>query len=261
LAVWDPQQYDVYADERSRPFHELLARVPAKRPKRVVDLGCGNGALTATLAERWPEATVLGIDSSAEMLAAAEVRALPGRLSFRRDTIEDWRPAWPVDVLVSNAALHWVPDHPALLGRWVADMAPGGWLAFQVPGNFDSPTHLLLAELRRSSRWAQRLADLPDRGPGVRPPADYLALLSAAGCRVDAWETTYLHVLTGPDPVLDWVRGTALRPVLARLADDPAAVRAFEQEYGARLRTAYPGTPHGTVLPFRRVFVVAHRPG
>lgn len=258
--MWDPQQYDVYADERSRPFHELLARVPAKRPKGVVDLGCGNGALTAALAERWPEATVLGVDSSPDMLAAAAGRGLPGRLSYQCDTIEGWRPERPVDVLVSNAALHWVPEHPTLLGRWVAELAPGGWLAFQVPGNFDAPTHLVLAELRRSSRWAARLGGLPDRGPSVLSPADYFALLSAAGCRVDAWETTYLHVLAGADAVLEWVRGTALRPVLARLADDPGAVGDFEQEYGARLRTAYPGTPYGTVLPFRRIFVVAHCP-
>jgi len=258
--VWDPAQYDVYADERSRPFVDLLARVPAKRPRRVVDVGCGNGALTATLAERWPEAAVLGIDSSPEMLADAAGRALPDRLSFQRGTIEEWRPEHPVDVLVSNAALHWVPEHPALLPRWVDWLAPGGWLAFQLPGNFQSPSHLILAELCHSPRWRPLLGDLPDRGPGALEPGDYLDLLSGAGCMVDAWETTYLHVLVSADPVLEWVRGTALRPVLTRLRSDPAAAHDFESEYGARLRAAYPSRPYGTVLPFRRIFVVAHRP-
>lgn len=254
--MWDPGQYDVYADQRSRPFHELLARVPAKRPRRVVDLGCGNGALTATLLERWPEASVLGVDSSPEMLADAAGREVPGRLAFRPGTIEGWQPDGPLDVLISNAALQWVPGHGELLGRFVEWLAPGGWFAFQVPGNFDFPSHTILAELRRSPRWHSRLAGVAERAGAVLEPADYLGRLAALGCRVDAWETTYLHVLDGPDPVLDWVRGSALRPVLAALG--PAAGE-FEQEYAARLRAAYPPGPYGTVFPFRRLFAVAHR--
>jgi trans-aconitate 2-methyltransferase len=257
--MWDPQQYDVYADERSRPFHDLLARVPARQPRRIVDLGCGTGALTATLAERWPEASVLGIDSSAEMLAEAAARELPGRLEFRLGTIEGWQPECPVDLLVSNAALHWAPGHGQLLGRLLSGLAAGGWLAFQVPGNFRSLPHATLAELCRSPRWRGRLGWVPDRAAAILEPAEYLDRLSAAGCQVDVWETTYLHVLSGDDPVLRWMRGTALRPVLAALAGDPAAAE-FEQEYGARLRAAYPSRPYGTVLPFRRVFVVARRP-
>ena len=257
--MWDPARYEVYADERSRPFIELLARVPAEAPGTVVDLGCGSGVLTARLADRWPSAAVTGVDSSAEMLAEAARLARPGRLEFRREAIEDWRPDRPVDVLVSNAALHWVPDHSALLGRLVDAVAPGGWLAFQVPGNFGSPTHAILGELRSSQRWRSRLGGLADRGPGVLEPADYLDRLVSLGCAVDAWETTYLHVLHGDDPVLEWVRGTALRPVLAALASDPGAGAEFEREYGARLRAAYPATEHGTVLPFRRVFVVTRR--
>ena len=246
-----PVLYGRYADERSRPFHELVARVRSADPARVVDLGCGDGALTATLAARWPGASVLGVDSSAEMLASAP--AGPG-LQFEAGTIEDWQPEGPVDVLVSNAALQWVPRHWEHLPRLVGSLAPGGWLAVQVPGNGDAPTYALLTALRNSPRWKDRLG-AAGRWPDVPDPADYVRLLAGLGCRVDAWETTYAHVLTGPDPVLSWVRGTALRPVLDRL---PAAEAAeFQAEYAPLLREAYPEQPFGTVLPFRRVFVVA----
>ncbi|MEN3359501.1 MAG: trans-aconitate 2-methyltransferase [Mycobacteriales bacterium] len=255
--MWDPQQYDVYADERSRPFYELLARVPVQRPRQVVDLGCGNGALTAALAERWPEAAVLGVDSSAEMLAEAAGRELPGRLAFQLGGIESWQPSSALNLLISNAALQWVPGHGDMLGRLLAWLVPGGFLAFQVPGNFGFPSHTILADLCRSPRWSGRLGALAGRGAAVLEPAGYLSRLAALGCEVDAWETTYLHVLAGTDPVLGWVRGSALRPVLAALGADAAE---FEREYGARLRDAYPARPYGTVFPFRRLFVVARRP-
>jgi trans-aconitate 2-methyltransferase len=256
--MWDPVQYGRYADERGRPFHELVARVAADRPGFVVDLGCGDGSLTATLAERWPAATVLGVDSSEAMLADSAERATP-RLTFAAGRIEDWRPDRPVDVLVTNAALHWVPGHRSQLPRLVEMLAPGGWLAVQMPGNADAPSHRLLTDLRRSPRWKDRLDPGPGRWPDVAEPADYARQLLGLGCRVDAWETTYLHVLAGPDPVLDWVRGSGLRPVLAQLGTADAA--AFEADYGAALRSAYLAGPYGTVLPFRRVFFVAQRAG
>jgi trans-aconitate 2-methyltransferase len=256
--MWDPAQYGRYADERGRPFHELVARVPADRPGFVVDLGCGDGSLTAVLAERWPEATVLGVDSSEAMLADAAARATP-RLTFTAGRIEDWRPDRPVDVLVSNAALHWVPDHRSHLPRLVEMLASGGWLAIQLPGNGDAPSHRLLTDLRRSPRWKDLLDAGLERWPDVAEPADYARQLVGLGCRVDAWETTYVHVLTGPDPVLDWTRGTALRPVLAQLTAADAA--DFEAAYGAALRSAYPADSYGTVVPFRRVFFVAQRAG
>jgi trans-aconitate 2-methyltransferase len=253
--AWDPRQYGGYADERSRPFHELLARVRATAPEYVVDLGCGDGGLTATLADRWPGATVVGVDSSAEMLAAGPGG---GRVELRHGRIEDWTPDRPVDVLVSNAALHWVPGHADLLPRFVSALSPGGELAFQVPGNFGAPSHVLLDELRHAPRWRDRLGPAADDvAPAVHEPARYLDLLARLGCAVDAWQTTYLHVLHGDDPVLGWVRGTALRPVLAALPPDDAA--RFEAEYGALLRQAYPPTQDGTVLEFRRIFVVATR--
>ncbi|RBY84210.1 methyltransferase domain-containing protein [Blastococcus sp. TF02A-26] len=254
--AWDPVQYLRFGDERARPFVDLLARVGSVDPGVVVDLGCGEGALTAGLAQRWPRARVTGIDSSAEMLAAAAVHAVPGRVDFVAGDVREWRPAGPVDVLVTNAVLHWVPGHEELLGRWAQQLAPGGWLALQVPGNHAAPTHRLLAELCTDERLA-------GAAPPPRPvldPAGYLAVLEAAGLRAEAWETTYLHVLSGPDPALGWVRSTVLRPVLARLDDGEAA--ELTAAYAAALRLAYPPRADGTtVLPFRRVFAVGRRDG
>jgi trans-aconitate 2-methyltransferase len=250
--MWDPEQYARYGGERSRPFFELTGRIGATDPGYVVDLGCGDGELTATLAKRWPAAQVLGLDSSAQMLTGA---APTDRLAFTLADIATWQPDRPVDVLVANAALQWVPGHPELLPRWVGWLAPGGALAFQVPGNYATPAFDLLREQVRAPRWRGRVPDVPETR--VLQPADYLDRLAALGCTVDAWETTYLHVLAGPDPVLEWKRGTALRPVLAAL--DQAAAAEFCAEYGRRLREAYPARGHGTVFPFRRIFVVAHR--
>lgn len=254
---WDPAQYVRYADERSRPFHDLIARVAAEEPRRVVDLGCGDGALTASLADRWPTAHVHGIDTSPEMLGRAAAHA-SARLTFARADLRDWQPDEPIDVLVANAALQWVPDHVALFDRFLAGLGPGGWFAFQVPGNFDAPSHRLLAGLRLDRRWRDRVGDGADRHLAVATPAEYAAELAARGCDVEAWETTYLHLLAGDDPILEWVRGTGLRPVLTTLDDDDRAT--FEAEYGAALRAAYPARADGiTPFPFRRVFVVARR--
>jgi trans-aconitate 2-methyltransferase len=257
--AWDPAVYLRYGDERSRPFVDLLARVGAGAPSAVVDLGCGEGALTASLAQRWPGARVTGIDSSATMLAAAASHAVPGRVRFTAGDVQEWQPPGPVDVVVSNAVLHWVPGHEQLLARWAGWLAPGGWLAVQVPGNFGSPTHTLLDELCRSPRWADRLADAGPRRDAVLEPTGYYDVLTAAGLATDVWETTYLHVLSGPDPVLAWVRSTQLRPVLALLGEDDAA--EFTAAYATALREAYPMRTDGTtLLPFRRIFAVGHRP-
>ncbi|MGY1751973.1 trans-aconitate 2-methyltransferase [Blastococcus sp. SYSU D01042] len=254
--AWDPAGYLRFAGERARPFVDLVARLDVPAPAAVVDLGCGEGSTTAMLADRWPSAHVVGVDSSASMLAAAPAR--PG-LDFRLGDLRDWRPDGPVDVLVSNAALHWVPEHDRLLARWAGDLSPGGALAVQVPGNWRAPTHARLAELCRSPRWAGRLADAAPSPDAVLEPAGYLDVLTGAGLVADVWETTYLHVLEGADPVLGWVRSTVLRPVLARLDEDDAA--AFTAEYVAALRAAYPRRADGrTVLPFRRVFAVGTRP-
>jgi len=256
--MWDPDQYRRFAAERARPFAELVARIGAVAPRSVVDLGCGPGDLTVDLSRRWPGAALHGVDSSPEMIEAARKwEGQPG-LSFELADLRDWRPAAPVDVLVANAVLQWVPGHLGLLPRWVSWLSSDGWLGFQLPGNLDQPPHAAIAEMAASPRWRSLIgAGAFARQAG--DPVDYLEVLAGAGCRVDAWETTYLHVLSGPDPVAEWVRGTALRPVLAML--DDAQTAEFLAEYRDRMRQAYPARPFGAILPFRRVFVVAHRPG
>jgi trans-aconitate 2-methyltransferase len=249
--TWDPDRYLAYADERGRPFLDLIARIDAEAPRRVVDLGCGPGNLTGLLAKRWPEADVLGVDSSPEMIERAQA---PG-VRFAVGDLREWvsEESERADVLVSNATLQWVPDHLELLPRLVERVNPGGWFAFQVPGNFDEPSHTIRQELAAEDRFAAHTAGVAV--PDSHDPATYLEALAAAGCAVDAWETTYLHVLTGDDPVFAWVSGTGARPTLEALP--PGLREEFEEEFRARLRAAYPPHEYGVVLPFRRVFVVA----
>ncbi|MBJ7610108.1 MAG: methyltransferase domain-containing protein [Candidatus Dormibacteraeota bacterium] len=256
--VWDPVTYLQYDHERGRSFDELIARVHVDAPMTVVDLGCGPGGRTAALLERWPMARVVGVDSSVEMVEAAQRHVVDGRLSFVTADLREWEPVCPVDVLVANATLQWVPDHLELLPRLVDWLAPDGWLAFQVPGNFAEPSHRLLQEMRESSRWRGRVGVGASGRSAVHQPAAYLAVLAGLGLDVDAWETTYLHVLSGDDAVLEWTKGTALRPVLMKL--DQAEREEFFAEYGALLRSAYPQQECGTLFPFRRIFIVAHLP-
>ena len=255
--MWDPGEYQRFAGERGRPFFDLLARVRASDPRFVADLGCGPGNLTAALADRWPGAEVVGVDNSAEMIGAARAEAARRpRLSFALGDLREWRPARPVDALVSNAVLQWVPGHLNVVRCWVDMLSPGGWLAIQLPGNYSEPSHAILLDLVQSARWQPLLAGV-ELNRQAHDPAEYMDLLAPAGCEVDAWETTYLHVLHGADPVTEWYRGSGLRPVLAAL--DPGQAEEFVADYGERARAAYPRTSYGTVLPFRRVFVVARR--
>ena len=252
MPVWDPATYLEFADERSRPFIDLLSRVNAAHPRLVVDLGCGPGQLTASLADRWPDAQILGLDSSPEMIKQAAEFASQ-RVSFQVQDLRDWRPAAPVDVIISNATLQWVQGHRGLLPDLVNALSQDGWLAFQVPGNFGEPSHLLLRQLAADARYAPMLTEVT--WPSSADAASYLADLAGLGCSVDAWETTYLHVLTGPHPVFRWISGTGARPVLQALPDDLRA--QFIAEYQELLTAAYPARAHGTLLPFRRIFVVA----
>lgn len=257
---WDPEQYLRFADERGRPFQDLLARVGGPdetAPSYVVDLGCGPGNLTRGLTDRWPGADVEGVDSSAEMIEQAQAEHATERVTFCLGDVRDWAPQRPVDVLTCNATLQWVPGHVDLLARLVGFVAAGGWFAFQVPGNFGEPSHTELQAVRTSARWSDVLADLDLPKPAVEEPVTYLRLLSELGCRVDAWETTYLQVLSGEDAVLEWMKGTGLRPVLSAL--DETAREEFIADYAERLRVAYPRQSFGTVLPYRRIFVIAQR--
>jgi trans-aconitate 2-methyltransferase len=250
---WDPALYLGFDDHRSRPFLDLLARVGAGEPRRVVDLGCGPGHLTGLLARRWPGAAVTALDSSPEMVAAARERGVDAALA----DVADWSPSPDTDVVITNAVLQWVPSHPALLTRWLQALPGGAWFAMQVPGNFGAPSHALVRELLAEPRWRGGVAL---RGEETVPePAEYAELLAGAGAEVDAWETTYLHRLTGADPVLRWIGATALRPVRDALAPDDYA--AFEADLAPRLREAYPERADGsTWFPFRRIFAVAHVP-
>ena len=255
---WDPAKYTQFSAHRDRPFFELAGRIGAGNPAWVTDLGCGSGVLTAVLAQRWPEASVTGLDSSADMVREAQALAgMRGNLAFEQRSIEDWEPQRGPGVLISNAALQWVPGHEDLLGRWAKELDAGSWLGVQVPGNFGAPSHVLMRELAQSPRWSPALAGVLRGEESVAEPQRYLGLLADAGCVPDVWETSYQQVLTGADAVLDWVRGTALRPVMAAL---PAAEYAlFEAEYGRLLRTAYPAGEWATVFPFRWIFVVGHK--
>jgi trans-aconitate 2-methyltransferase len=251
--MWDPDVYLTFADHRARPFYDLLSRVGAGDPRRVVDLGCGAGNLTSQLARRWPDATVEALDSSPEMVAAARERGVSASVADLRT----WTPQPDTDVVLSNAAMHWVTEHGELFVRWARQLAAGSWLAIQMPGNFETPSHAAVRAVARRQTYAEPLRDIPFRvGAVVDTPVHYAELLLDAGCTVDAWETTYIHQLTGEHPVLDWISGTALLPVRERL--DEQQYRQFREELVPLLAEAYPSRPDGTTFyPFRRVFFVA----
>jgi trans-aconitate 2-methyltransferase len=256
VSGWDPALYLRHADERGRPFHDLLARVEIT-PYSIVDLGCGPGQLTPVLQERWPHARILGVDSSAEMIEAAERRDDGTCVSYIHADVADWEPYTPVDLIVSNAMFQWVPDQFDVIRRLARRVAHGGAFALQVPNNFDAPSHVLLHEVASRAPYAEHLRDLDlPRGHG---PEEYVELFAGIsddlGWSVDVWETTYMHVLTGVDAVFSWISGTGARPVLQALPDGLRA--QFVEEYKEALRDAYPPQAWGTLMPFTRVFAVA----
>ncbi|GGR64186.1 trans-aconitate 2-methyltransferase [Nocardioides luteus] len=262
MTAWDPERYLTYSDERGRPFVELLRRVDADHPKTVVDLGCGPGNLTALAAERWPTARVVGLDSSSAMVdkARASVSGIDFAVADLRDWAESAAPG-SVDVLLSNATLQWVPGHLELLPALARAVRPGGWFAFQVPKNFDEPSHTVRAEFAAEEPYAAHTRHL--EAPASHEPAAYLDALVREGFAVDAWETTYLHVLTGEDAVFTWISGTSLRPTAAAL-EKAGLFEPFADELKKRLARSYPlrEDPVGNsfvLLPFRRVFVAARK--
>lgn len=253
--AWDPAAYTEFVDERLRPARDLIERIPPIAARRIYDLGCGAGLAARMLAKRWPDAAVAGIDASAEMLAMA--RATPAEVQWIQSDIAAWAPAEPPDLIFSNAALHWLNNHSLLIPRLLETLSPGGVLAVQMPRNYAAPSHRALGEVANGKRWRERLATVLRPWP-VADPEVYLAMLIERAARVDVWETTYLHVLSGENPVLAWVSGTALRPLLAILDDSERA--DFLAAYAGRLAQAYPRRADGrTVFPFRRLFIVAAR--
>lgn len=254
---WDPAQYAQFRHERARPFHDLLARIPDREMRAIADLGCGSGELTRELLGRWPQAEVWGVDQSAEMLACATVLPGPGHLSFVRSDLREWRPGRPLDLIVSNAALHWVPDHAPVLEHLARLLAPGGVLAVQIPNNWEEASHRILGELSAEEPWASRLCNV--RGPQPIASATwYLEQLFRLGLEAEVWETTYYHAFPAAIAIVDWMKGTALRPVLAALSQ--ADAREFEVAFEGRIAQAYARGPHGVIFPFRRLFFVARAP-
>lgn len=251
--AWSPERYANHAGARLRPALDLLARVPLEDARHVVDLGCGAGALFFALRARFPQAKLTGVDVSESMLAKA--RAMDPEVELVGDDAASWRPARPVDLIVANAALHWVPDHDRLIPDLLRHCRV---LAVQVPDNFTAPAYRLVRETMARPPWASNLATVA-MGDHVLAPAAYMSLLRGAGAAVDLWQTIYHQQLVGFDAVLDWLRGTTLLPVHSSLggANSPET-RDFERALGESLRGAYPADAGGVVLfPFRRLFFVA----
>lgn len=253
--TWDPTQYLAFADHRLRPAIDLLHRIPLELPATVVDLGCGAGNVTQVLRRRWPAARLIGVDSSMAMLERA--RGTDPGVEWQLADLHTWAPSSPVELLYSNAALHWLDDHDALFPALVAMLAPGGVLAVQMPRNFSEPSHTSLYETVRDGPWRAQLEPMIRVEP-TKPAAHYHALLAPHVRELDVWETTYLQSLSGDNPVAEFVRGSALGPFLAALAGDERT--AFESAYRTRVTAAYPARADGTTLfPFRRIFIVARR--
>lgn len=252
---WDPAQYLRFAGERLRPALDLLAHVGAEAPGTVVDLGCGAGNLTPMLSARWPAAKLIGVDSSPEMLARA--RAEHAQAEFVQADIGAWRPREPVDVLYSNAALHWLGDHDRLMPALLEAVRPGGWLAVQMPRNFAAPSHASIVETIERGPWRAKLEPHLRREP-VGAPEFYWRLLAQRSAALLVWETEYLQALPGENPVAEYTKGTWLRQFLDRL--DGAERAAFEADYRRRVLEHYPPERDGrTLFPFRRLFIVAQR--
>jgi Trans-aconitate methyltransferase len=250
---WDPAQYLKFAGHRLRPAIDLLSRIDAEDPAEVYDLGAGAGNVTRLLKDRWPDAHVTGIDDSEEMLAKAAAAA--PEITWQRADLAAWRPARRADIIYSNAALHWVVDHDRLFQDLVAALSPGGVLAVQMPRNFSAPSHTAIAEAARGGPWRARLEPLLRPAP-VAEPAFYFDLLAARVAVLDIWETEYLQVLEGDNPVKEWTKGTWLRPLLDALGEPERS--GFEAAYAALVGRAYPPRADGhTLFPFRRLFIVA----
>ncbi len=254
--MWNPNQYQKFAGERDRPFFDLLAQVEKPEAQHVADLGCGTGHLTAKLLEKFPNASIVGVDSSAQMLKKSATLK-NSRLEFVLADLSAWQPEKPLDVIVSNAALQWLEDHETLIPNLANLLEPNGVLAVQMPINFEQPSHMILRDLTSSETWKPHLRAFLSKLRVPKSATWYIQTLSSLGFKVDAWETTYHHVLQGENAVLEWVKGTALRPVLNAL--EPELHTHFLEELGGRYLEAYPKQAFGTLFAFNRLFFVARK--
>jgi len=256
MADWNASQYLRFEDERTRPSRDLLAQVPLARARFVVDLGCGPGNSTELLAERFPDAEVCGLDSSPEMLRQARAR-LP-RCTFTLADLATWTPPAPANLLFGNAVFQWVPDHPGVLRRLLEALPQGGVLAVQMPDNIREPALALMREVASCGPWAGNAAlDEAMRGD-LASPGSYYDLLKPLCARIDIWHTIYNHVMDGPQGVVEWFKGSALRPFLSAL--DAGMGDDFLAAYLARITQHYPRRFDGKVLlKFPRLFIVAAR--
>jgi trans-aconitate 2-methyltransferase len=251
--AWDPAQYLKFSGERLQPALDLLARIPAAAPKAVVDLGCGAGNMMPLLAARWPDATLTGVDGSPEMLARA--RKDHPAATFIEADVGRWKSTTPIDVLFSNATLHWLDHHATLFPSLLGQIASGGWLAIQMPRNFDAPSHSTVVDTIEDGPWRATLLPALRRRP-VAPPDEYWRLLSPLAASVAIWEIEYLQVLKGENPVAEFTKGSWLPQFLTRL-DEPMRSQ-FEQAYRVRVAAAYPRESDGsTLFRFRRLFILA----
>lgn len=252
---WNPDQYLKFAQPRLRPALDLLGRIALDGPQRIYDLGCGTGNITRLLLERWPDAQITGVDDSAEMLSKAADGS--SGIAWVRQSLATWQPDAPADLIYSNAALHWLPNHARLFPALVDALAPGGVLAVQMPRNFLAPSHTAIYDAARAGTWRTKLEPMITPPP-VAEPQFYYALLASRARALDIWETEYLHVLEGENAVKEWTKGTWLKRFLDAL-DEPERSE-FEAEYARRVAAAYPMSPTGkTLFPFRRMFIVLER--
>jgi trans-aconitate 2-methyltransferase len=256
--VWDPEQYKRFEAERDRPTQDLLHRLPAGlEPREIWDLGCGAGQHAAQLKHGHPRAVVHGLDSSAAMIEQAKQQTAD--VDWRLGDLASWAPDRPADLILANASLQWLPDHQALLTRLSDALAPGGVIAVQMPLAWETLHHRTMRAVAGEGPWAARLKDRETIAALLSPEA-YYDVLAQRCTDIDIWSTTYLHVLGGPNPVLEWMKGTALRPHLTALQDDPSMKAAYLSALGARLSQAFPMRADGvTLLPFPRLFLTARR--
>lgn len=259
MPTWDAKQYLRFSDERTRPCRDLAARIKLPSPRTVIDLGCGPGNSTAVLSELWPAAQLSGLDSSPDMIAAA--RKSHPNTNWIVGDITAWAdeagPAF--DIVFSNAAMQWVDDHPRIFRKLFARVAPGGALAIQMPDNFDAPAHRLMRELARSPRWRDQFAAATVREWHVHDPMAYYDTLAPHAAALDIWRTEYLHIMPDIAAIVDWYKGTGLRPFLDALPDEQTRTQ-FLAEYAAQLRPAFPSQSDSKIIfPFRRLFFIAYQ--